>query len=395
MRASLIPLLLSLLFGPACLGACARATDAPGEPIGLLSSAVLNGAPDTTHTAVVSLGLPGELCTATIVGVHETEGLALTAAHCCYGSATADIHILMGDQATEGQDLTVTQIAIDRAYDGQSHDFCIVTFTGTSERIAGLPRALLPNGPVELSVGDVLDFVGYGVDAEGNINIRQRAAVPLTGIDELTAHYDQTQGGPCSGDSGGPGFFNVDGVETLAVVVSGGADDCKGEGVSGRVDAVLEDFIEPYLAGQAQRLSCGECAKAAASRVGSCIEARLSCLNDPACGALAQCYSSCLDDSCRALCTAENLGGLSTYNAIEECVCSAACADVCTEDELCAGDINSSRKRDLHGCSIGWLPSGALGIWSMLAVLWPLFLQVRYALRRRRGPFAFVHRCDR
>ncbi|MEK2689456.1 S1 family peptidase [Bdellovibrio sp. GT3] len=65
---------------------------------------------------------------------------------------------------------------------------------------------------------------------------------------------DQTQGkGACHGDSGGPAFINIDGVEYLWGVTSRGTgqegiDDCSNYAIYGKVNALWDSFVAKAIA---------------------------------------------------------------------------------------------------------------------------------------------------
>jgi hypothetical protein len=317
------------------LAGCDSATDPSTASTSEGRSAIYNGSLDTAHPAVISVRLGDALCTATIVEASERGGFALTAAHCCRGRSAADVDIMAGDQATEALGLEVTSLVIDRAYDGFTHDFCLIAFDGPRDPRAALPTIPLAGRVDDLGPDEPLEFVGYGRDGDVNRNVRNRVVVSLTRVEPLVVHYDQRQGGPCNGDSGGPGLATVDGAEVIAAVVSYGVKTCGDEGVSGRVSAVLDDFLRPSMAGEPQRISCSSCVKGAASEVGGCASARAPCRDDSECLELARCRAQCTTEACHARCDRAHAAGLPEYTAVKRCVCDDACADACASDALC------------------------------------------------------------
>lgn len=313
---------------------CDTARPAPMDLVAEGQSAITNGLPDNVHNAVVSLAWDTGACTATLIDVRDTRGFALTAGHCCIDATMKNPMLFGGENATIRVDSQIRSMIVDRAYDGRAHDFCIVEFEGEPKVLQSFPTAAWSKDSDELVAGDMVDFVGYGFDGT-IIGQRQHVEVPLSRVAEGIVEYDQTHGGPCSGDSGGPGFVTNNGEEILALVISHGPDHCDGTGVSGRVSTVADDFIETTLADEPQRITCNACAKAAASRVGLCASVRASCNADTSCHALATCYASCKTSACMDECARAYPQGQEKYDAILSCACDDACSDVCQDDDLC------------------------------------------------------------
>jgi len=220
---------------------------------------------------------------------------------------------------------------------GAARDVCVLTFAGRGvDRLS----SILPMTPGEdtLVAGDDLDVVGYGAtpnDAESNTQ-RRHLTVTLTRVDQLSGYYDQTEEGPCYGDSGGPALFAVDGAVRIAAVTSGGPKDCSnGEGANARVSSVFEDLIEPFINARPLPIPCGGCMDAAVSRVGNCVDQKETCLADSSCNALVHCYSACRTDACMIECATKYDSGMMKYQAIKACVCENACPDYCSGDALC------------------------------------------------------------
>lgn len=334
---------LSLQVALAGCNAEGPATDG-GEEVARAEAHIHGGAPDTAHRAVAALSGNNGMCTATIFESAGRKGFALTAAHCCRGNAPEDLVLVMGEDYANPSDVFyVTDIKWDRRYDAKTHDFCVLTFTGSAAQMEDLPTIplLMPIADT-ISPGDALELVGYGSTLAPPFNTRRRSVnVTLETAAALTVGYSQADGGPCHGDSGGPGLAMKDGEERVAAVISRGDDDCTADGVSGRVSAVYDDFILPSLKGEEQALTCGECSQAAVSPVGDCEADVRACLKDPACKALVMCYDPCETDSCLESCTAEHVDGLTRYAAIKGCICHGPCSSECAGHALCAAEAGA------------------------------------------------------
>jgi hypothetical protein len=119
----------------------------------------------------------------------------------------------------------------------------------------------IPEAPanVGLSVGDSLDFVGFGETESGSYGSRLHAVGQLDGFgcvadcgcpsnnnyQAIEICYDQEVNGPCFGDSGGPAFVTRGSQWYVAGMTSYGDSYCTLYGVSTRADA-FESFIHGF-----------------------------------------------------------------------------------------------------------------------------------------------------
>jgi MYXO-CTERM domain-containing protein len=126
------------------------------------------------------------------------------------------------------------------------HDFCLFTISGTDDSTPVIP-AMTPEED-SLKVGDMVEFVGYGVtESDYNNSERRHVSDDISGLTKGMMSYDQNPGGPCNGDSGGPALSKVGGGERVSGVTSQGDSWCVEYGESGRVSSVYDSFIKPYL----------------------------------------------------------------------------------------------------------------------------------------------------
>lgn len=315
------------------------------EPTKQKEEAILGGSADNANDAVVFLldEDQGGACTGTIIAVNGNTGYVLTAGHCsgmdyivqddniaCLNNDTCDGIYLV--DSGPGGDTAHPQFNgnnIDHGY-----DFRILRFqnaSGAPVIPAASSDGLNNNSNIELS--------GYGLTESGNTS-DQRLHVTMS-VDYLATNeendpvfvvFDQGNGsgngiGTCNGDSGGPGIFNG----KVVAVTSFGDENCNDVGVSGRVQAVYNDFIAPIIGGQVIE-NCDTCFDGAVnSPNGACADEVQACLNAPACNSLIECINGCSNETCQQNCLDENPGGQSGLAGIIDCYCTA-CAGPCSEE---------------------------------------------------------------
>ncbi|MEJ7731076.1 MAG: trypsin-like serine protease [Polyangiaceae bacterium] len=334
---------------------CGSEPDPAPVRLGVLRGAIYGGTADTTHDAVVALFGDQSLCTATIIGKSGNTGYALTAAHCVEDPPQV---LVQGDDYNSANAIVynVTDYQADPQYNGGTHDFGMVTFSGASG--APVIPAMTP-AEDDLVGGSALEFVGYGVTENNNNNtLRRHVDGEVNDVDPLVFDYFQSDGGPCSGDSGGPSLSLVGGQQRVSGVTSYGGD-CWEDGVSGRASAVYNSFIAPYMGGNPPPPGCDQCA-GDAQQGGACSNAVQQCGNLPACVDLVDCLNGCPpdDDACVQACaTQAGQPAVDAYTGIIDCICDTACVQECATE--CVGSSSSSSSSSSTSSSTGGPSSAA------------------------------------
>lgn len=217
------------------------------------------------HDAVVALSLPfrpwrNVFCTGTLIA----PDIVLTAAH-CLDEASAfsanfnemepdELLVGFGDASRVAPGLdwyTVSSLEINPGYDRTTvgvDDMALIELSTPHPSVTPVPALpyALALGPSD--IGATVNFAGFG--SNNNPGVRPGTKLQVDGtIDALYAtsvEYSQQNGGPCSGDSGGPMFIDRSGTTYVAGVTSWGTGSCQGWGSYGV--SMTPDVYETWIA---------------------------------------------------------------------------------------------------------------------------------------------------
>ena len=339
-----LALLVPLLSTTVLIACSDEAPPAQGGALGEVSDSIINGTPDTTHQAVVFVDMGNYACSGTIIAVNGNYAYVLTAAHCITPHTPQGV--VVGNNYTTGAYYPAVESQAHPAYagDGTPYDFGMIRVTGASGSTPVIPAATSPDG---LHVGSVVRHVGYGLISYPNGDTTTRHYGDNT-IAELSSSppefdYNQPTIGPCSGDSGGPAL-STSGPEVVVGTVSRGDGTCDIQGISERVAAVHDTFIQPFIDGTPiGPLTCDECWTASTNGSGACAGAVNTCYNDTDCYALLTCFNGCGNNySCQQTCVNQHPSGWGVYQQIGDCVCQTGCVTECANDASCQGGTGGS-----------------------------------------------------
>lgn len=237
MRALLLTLFGSLLM----LTGCGTASGTIGltqadDETGIVGGNIFTGLP-----AVGSLTYGGEeYCTATLIGPRKV----LTAAHCLQDVSATDLNFVIGARLSSPEyTLSVSSIKPHPAFDPYDvvNDVGLVTLSSD----APIDSLGVLSKMDSSWVGTKLFFVGYGVTSAATgagAGTKRSVWMNISQVDSGTFSYDDPGKNTCYGDSGGPAFYESNGVYQVAGVTSYGDQNCASYGVDTRADAYL-NFI--------------------------------------------------------------------------------------------------------------------------------------------------------
>ncbi|HTQ46402.1 MAG TPA: trypsin-like serine protease [Polyangiaceae bacterium] len=260
---------------PACEG-----DHRPSEPTASTGEAITNGTTTTGDLGVAALMDGAALrCTATLIAPR----VLLTAAHCLPDGELPTAFFGAAPQGDAGASIAVVATRVHPAFDPSTLANDVAMALLAQDAPSGATPWPLPSAPLgSSSVGLSLRLVGFGQTAAGDSSPPQKrvGTATLASLAATQLVLTPAPSQPCEGDSGGPAFATIGGVEVVVGVTSSGDAQCSQGGHDTRVDA-FTSFISPWVRATAEGAAgpgdrCWYAANCAAS-AGECAEA----LDDP------------------------------------------------------------------------------------------------------------------
>jgi hypothetical protein len=242
------------------LAATAACQVEPGDGVATRGQAIIRGEPasPSQFPTVVAITNNG-LCTGTLVA----PDLVLTAAHCVdpatlnLGSqaqvtAATDVHLddLDLTSAPAGRVIAAADTRKVASFNEPGNPDIGLVFL--AEEVTDREPSPLHADPATLA-GNTVDIVGFGETEQGSFGTLMfaldKALVSCAGFgasdQDFICMNQQTGAGICSGDSGGPAFATIDGVQRVVGITSFGDFDCSQLGAHFRTDSPsARDFLQ-------------------------------------------------------------------------------------------------------------------------------------------------------
>ncbi|MBW1870535.1 MAG: trypsin-like serine protease [Deltaproteobacteria bacterium] len=335
----------------------------------LLGRSIINGEPDNrlSHMAVVAVFNGWGLCSGTLI----SKRVVMTAGHCVENVNPANFLVLFGSDTGAAFSRRVAEASLHTNYDpggGQTPAFDIALLLLSSSPPPGIsPIPHLPNtmALTDADLGSPLDFVGFGQDENGTTGFKLSVVNDLDFIcldaggcafgfhpaQRYTICYDQSPGGPCSGDSGGPAIIVRNSKEYVAGITSYGSEGCLVYGCSTKVDE-FTSYINDFIAGRLGE----DCSQNEDCRSNHCA-------NDVCCedACLDSCKSCALPGSagnCQAVPDGTPCPDGDKCNGNEICDSEGVCQPgedlVCADSNVCSSDSCFPAS----GCVFNQVPNG-------------------------------------
>jgi secreted trypsin-like serine protease len=249
-------------WGPAlgaALGlAAASCGGAAEEPRGARRQPIIDGTEDADDPAVVYIVISSGMgqaaaATGTVVSPH----VVLTAAHVLSVFDTPTFRVFTGkNQMETGSNpdewLSVREAHADPGFNPRvttsGHDVAVLILSGAT----AIPPLEFNRAPATLAwIGMSVRTVGYGITSNTDVvgataGVRRQGMTAISGVNTYSFSSAMGEEQPCGGDSGGPAFASIDGIEVLAGVVSNGDPMCNGVSFA-RVDTSAA-FVDPWIA---------------------------------------------------------------------------------------------------------------------------------------------------
>ncbi len=191
-------------------------------------------------------GEPAEAPRVTCTGTLVAPRVVLTAAHCVENlEAPQVLSVVFAPEvarALPSERVRVAEGRLHPAWRAGENDIGVLLL---AEDAPVAPVPLVGSALPADVVGRTTRLVGFGLDEQGQAGHRRSGTARVVAVGEGTFSIEAAPGMSCGGDSGGPSFLEMDGIERVAGITSFGDTTCT-TGTNTRVD-VHAAFLRAIL----------------------------------------------------------------------------------------------------------------------------------------------------